>query len=424
MIRTFTVVGGGSAYTPGLLAALLHHCCELELSEVRLFDIDAKNLDVVSRLGAKMAAAEGGPFTVRAYDDLDEALAGTDAVLNTSRPGGLQCRHHDETIPLEVEIPGQETVGPGGFFFALRSVPASLAIVDRLKHLAPEAVLLNYTNPTNIVTQALLGRGVRVIGLCDQSDEDMHDLAIALGREGEVRFDCVGLNHATWYHDVHIGGAPLPAIDSIEVPAHLDGAYRLRFEISLDLARSHPGYFPNSYLAFYARPEAFVAHALKAGSRAEAILAKLPAYFAHFEEEARRDTPVLQHHRGSSGFGDMAVHMLRALGSDVPQRMVLNVPGQGAAPIFDPTTVVESVCSVSKQEILRTSAPPVAPDQMPLLLRLERYQRRAAEAAVGHDVEAATAALADNPLVESTAKARTMMELAKRRYGAAIEMFA
>lgn len=422
MIRTFTVVGGGSAYTPGLLAALIHHTRDLDLTEVRLFDIDEAHLEIVAKLGAKMA--RDVPFEVRATTNLEEALAGTDVVLNTSRPGGLECRHIDETLPLELDLPGQETVGPGGFFFALRSVPASLEIVDVMKRVAPEAVLLNYTNPTNIVTQALLGRGVRVIGLCDQSDEDMHDLARAIGRDGGADFDCVGLNHATWYRDVQIGGVPIPPVDTIAVPPHLEGAYRLRFQTSLELARAHPGYFPNSYLAFYARPEAFVRQALEDGSRAEAILAKLPSYFEHFEEEANNDRPVLKKHRGTSGFGDMAVQMLVALGAVHPRRIVLNVPSHGAAPIFDAGTVVETVCAVSKKEVLRPPSPPVAPDQIPLLLRLERYQRQTAEAAAGHDVEAATAALAENPLVPSLDRAKTLIERARSRYGARIPMFA
>jgi 6-phospho-beta-glucosidase len=140
------------------VAALLHHRARLDLTELRLHDLDVDHLDVVARLAQGMSDAVGGALRVRACPRLDEAIAGADAILNSTRPGGLTARLVDETVPVALGVPGQETVGPGGYFFARRSVPEALRVADVMASEAPQAWLLNYTNPTNLVTQALTAR--------------------------------------------------------------------------------------------------------------------------------------------------------------------------------------------------------------------------------------------------------------------------
>ena len=181
-------------------------------------------------------------------------------MLNSTRPGGLAARRIDETLPLAFDIPGQETVGPGGFFFALRSVPEALRVAHAVSTLAPGARILNYTNPSNIVTQALVDQGgVEVIGMCDQSDEDLQAVCQALGRPDRYHFRCNGLNHATWYSDVRIDGAPMTELaQALAPPADYDEEHQLRFSYSLRLAHENPGYWPNSYLPYYLFPQAFV----------------------------------------------------------------------------------------------------------------------------------------------------------------------
>lgn len=427
MIRTFTVVGGGSAYAPGLLAAVIHHKEDLPLREIRLYDIHRENLETVTALVARMAKAAGADFEVKGVTDLTEAIRGTDVVLNTARPGGFECRRLDETLPVELGVPGQETVGPGGFFFALRSVPVALDLARTIEREAPHALLLNYTNPTNIVTQALAERvpGVAVIGLCDQSDEDLLDLTKGLGLPPRYRFACVGLNHATWYSDIEIDGAPLASsLSGITTPPALKGEYRLRFELSVELAKLHPGRWPNSYLPYYTAPERFVEEARRKGPRTDAITAKLPGYFEHFREEAKKEVPNLRHHRGGEGFGDMAVRALRAVGSSEAEPMVLNVPSMGAAADFDVDTVVEIVCDLSTAGAIRRTAPALPADQRPLLSRLQRYQRATAEVAATQDPSLAIDALAENPLIPSRDVAAAMLDRARGLYGARIPMFA
>lgn len=427
MIRTFTVVGGGSAYAPGLLSAILHHANELPLREIRLYDINLENLEIVTALVDRMAKAAGADMKIHAATNLPDAIRGTDAVLNTARPGGFECRRLDETLPVELGIPGQETVGPGGFFFALRSVPAALELAQTIEREAPHALLFNYTNPTNIVTQAISERvtGISVIGLCDQSDEDLLDLTKALRVPPRFRFSSVGLNHATWYSDIDLDGVSLPSsLAEIAPPPELKGEYRLRFELSVELARAHPGRWPNSYLPYYFAPERFVEEAKRSGPRTDAITAKLPGYFEHFCEEAAKEVPDLRHHRGGEGFGDMAVRALRAVGSPEAEEMVLNIPSMGAAAEFDTDTVVEIVCDLSTAGAIRRTAPPLPEDQRPLLMRLQRYQRATAEVAATQDPSLAIDALTENPLIPSRDVAAAMLDRGRLLYGARIPMFA
>lgn len=415
-MKTLTVLGGGSAYTPGLLQALIAHADTLPLTTVRLFDTDPWRLEVVARLTAAMAR-QAGVFQVIACDTLEAAMQGTDLVLNSSRPGGLEARRIDETLPLEFDIPGQETVGPGGFFFALRSVPEALRVADLLQALAPQATLLNYTNPSNIVTQALVDRGgIQVIGLCDQSDEDLQSLAHALGRTGAYRFRSNGLNHGSWYSDIAMGDAPLPDLGrALPAPASFDAEHRLRFELSQQLARLAPGCWPNSYLPYYRYPLAFVEQARRLGPRSDVVQASLPAFYAHFEEQGRSANPQLRYFRGSAGFGDLAVRVIRALASTTGAELVLNLPNQGSTAEFAPDTVVETRVHVSRAGVQRLPAPPLPGHFKALARQLERYQRLSARAAAGSGAWAE--ALAANPLLDKPETAQHMLARARQQYG-------
>lgn len=425
-IRKFSVIGGGSAYAPGLFAALLHHRAELGLEEVRLYDTHAGHLDVVSRLCQSMADSAGVGLKVVAAPGVAEAVRGVDAVLHTTRPGGFSCRRIDESLPVAQGMPGQETVGPGGFFFALRSVPVALDLARTMATECPQATLLNYTNPTNIVTQALVEAGdVQVLGLCDQSDEDLHAVAEALGLpQTPLDFRCVGLNHATWYTDLTFGTQGLPKVGAaLQAPAHYDQEHKIRFGLSAQMASEYPGWWPNSYLPYYLWPDRFVALTAQVGLRTDAIVPKLDGYFSHFEEEAQKTTPELRHHRGTAGFGDMAVQVLRCLGAETPQPVVLNVPNRGLTGAFSPDTVVEARVLLSQRGVQRSPCPEAPTATQRLLSGLEAYQRAAARAALAVTWSGAEEALALNPLVGSGERARALLQAGREAYGDEVPLY-
>lgn len=434
-----TIVGGGSAYAPGLISAFLKHKNEHSIKKIKIYDLNGEHARLIQTLCANLSRSWKSPITVSAHPTLDEALEGSHYVLNSARPGGLEARHVDETLPLDLHIPGQETVGPGGFFFAMRSIPEALHLCQRMTQICPTATLLNYTNPTNIVTQCLSDNSpISAIGLCDQSDEDIAAIAEALGLCRELSaentsFNCVGLNHATWYTDIRIGEHLLTQEDiqkSLPTPQDFDHEHALRFQHSRTAALANPGYWPNSYLPYYWHPEDFVTLSQKEGNRAQVILQKLPEYYEHFEQQAQSDNPILQKYRGSAGFGDMAFRILRALGGYEDLQIVLNGTFHPEGTPFHKDTVTECMVSVSGQTLTPQSVPSVPEGSRMLLKQLERYQRMTSQV-LGSTFLGQTSpqqaarglleALAQNPLVHSESKAQQLIQLAKVRYAGLID---
>jgi 6-phospho-beta-glucosidase len=322
----------------------------------------------------------------------------------------------DETLPLEFNIPGQETVGPGGFFFALRSVPQALGLAKQMEVFCPEAVLLNYTNPTNIVTQALCtNSSVTVVGLCDQSDEDMEALAESLGESG-LRFECVGLNHATLYSQLRNSRGKSLDLSLAKVPPKaFDEEHKLRFRHCLALAHQAPGCWPNSYLAYYFFPQDFVRLSLEEGPRSQQIMNKMDSYYVHFKEESRKEKPQLRYHRGSAGFGDMAVRVLLALGGVQKQDLVLNLPNETSSSFLRGT-----ILEAKSREFKALPMPEVPSSFQELLKRLERYQWAVAEACLNPSTQNLVRALSENPLIPSKETAEKMLLKAKQTYGSSL----
>src|SRR5438034_4899200 len=202
------VVGGGSTYTPELVAGLARERERLDLRELVLQDIDPERREVVGGLAGRMLRAAGYQGKLSVTDDLDVAVEGASFVLIQLRVGGQEARLSDETVPLACGCIGQETTGAGGLGKALRTVPVVLQIAERVRALAaPDAWIVDFTNPVGIVVRSLLDAGHRAVGLCNVAIGLQRHVARMLDVEPErVRVDQVGLNHLTWVRAVHVDG--------------------------------------------------------------------------------------------------------------------------------------------------------------------------------------------------------------------------
>lgn len=412
MAFKIAIIGGGSAYAPGLIHAFIQNASAFPGAEIALMDIAAHELDIVHRLGQKMVGAAGVDLNITATTDRRKAVSGADFVLTSFRQGGFEARHQDEIIPLEYNIIGQETIGPGGFFFALRTLPVIKSLIQDIRELAPGAVLVNYTNPTQIVAEAVTHfSDIPCISICDQSKEDMQNIRKSLHLPGAViELESVGLNHATWSTKFEIDGEDgirvmerhLKAVlDSEEVSARTKRQFLLACEY---------GRLPNSYMQYYYFRQETVAEAKAAPkTRAQVILESLPSYYQHFEEQIAAETPRLTHVRGGSLFGDMAVDVLRGLAEKNHKIYTLNVPNRSALADFAPDRVVEVPARLEVN-----SATPLAQGKLPsevtgLMHMLAEYQWLAADAIWNGDLKAVEHALAANPLVLSLSIARDML---------------
>jgi len=406
-----TIVGGGSSYAPGLVKAFINSRTFAGCNIV-LHDINAEMLEVVTGLVSKLAALAGGGIQITSSTNLEEALEGADYVLTTCRPGGFECRHQDEAIPLTFGIYGQETCGPGGFFFAARSLPVIRNITEIMARKAPNAILVNYTNPTQIVAEALTRYSdVPAISICDQSIGDIESVLGALGREGaDVKFTSIGLNHATWTQDFTIDGedgvAAMNAAHDRVIASDANDRLKGMFTLTKRF-----GSMPNSYLPYYYYMSEFVSRAKDKPTRAEVIMSELDRYFDHYKEESAKVQPVLTHVRGGSDFGDMAVDVIGALVTRDGSEHILNVPNLGSIPNLPYDSVVEMPCRITPIGVERRKFAELEDWKMALIGPLSIYQRRAAEAIWKGDKSLALSALAMNPMVHDLSVASRMFEV-------------
>lgn len=203
-----TILGGGGFRVPLVYGALLADHAEGRVSAVTLYDTDADRLTAVARVLGEQAAGVPDAPAVTATTELDEALRGADFVFSAIRVGGLEGRAADERVALDEGVLGQETVGAGGIAYGLRTVPVAVDLAQRIARLAPEAWVINFTNPAGLVTEAMSHYlGDRVIGICDSPVGLGRRIARVLGADPDrARIDYVGLNHLGWVRGLYVDG--------------------------------------------------------------------------------------------------------------------------------------------------------------------------------------------------------------------------
>ena len=207
------IIGGGSSYTPELLDGLFSRLDTIPVTEVCLMDLDEARVGVNANFARRMSEAHGAPFTVAASSDLTEAVAGAKYVVTQMRVGQMQARINDEKLGLRHGIVGQETTGVGGFACALRTIPRILDVAHTMERVAPEAFLINFTNPAGINTEAVLKHSaIRTVGLCNVPIGMIMDAIKHLGGEPEdIELDYVGLNHLSWVRSFKCKGEDITA---------------------------------------------------------------------------------------------------------------------------------------------------------------------------------------------------------------------
>jgi 6-phospho-beta-glucosidase len=406
-------IGGGSTRAPGTVASFVEHGAAFSGSEIVLVDLDPERLDVVRRLAERMAAVRGVDLSVRTTTDRAEALADADVVLTSFRPGGFEARALDEIIPLRHGVIGQETQGAGGFFMALRTVNVMRDIVAEMERRCPDAWLVNYTNPVNIVSEAITHHSpIRCVSLCEGPITFPREIAVLAGLDPDrLKATHVGINHTGWTVEHRYDGADVMPL--IEAADERGGAPSTRDGRMLHLAATM-GALPSSYLYSYYFADHAVAEARAAPrTRAQEILAHVDEYWAHYDEQAAADVPHLDPERSRGGILELelAVNVIDALVNDTGQVWPVNVPNAGGAlPGFAVDLVVEVPAHVSAAGIRPVPVPPLPGHLRGLIETLAEYQALAAEAAWCGDRRAAVRALTANPLVATLPRAEALYD--------------
>jgi 6-phospho-beta-glucosidase len=408
-------IGGGSTRAPGTMASFVAQGENFGGSEVVLIDLDPERLELVRTLAEKMARARGLDLRVSATTDRRAGLDSCDAVLTSFRPGGFEARSIDESVPLKHGVIGQETQGPGGFFMALRSIHVMQGIAEDVQEVCPRARIFNYTNPVNIVSEAVTHHtDIPTVSFCEGPIYFPAEVAEAADLD-PARVDAVmiGLNHGCWsVRHLYDGEDMIPLVQDAyrrkrEDPSTRTSALRL-----LELT-SAMGSLPADYMQYYYfRDEVLAELRAKKTTRAQDIMAAAPAYWEHYREQAASDSPQLDPKRSRGGINELelAIDAMDAVYNDRREVLPVNVPNRGAIADFPDDLVVEVPGLVD-----RNGATPVAQGHLPrqvagLIKMLGDYQALTAEAAWSGTRRQAVQALASNPLVLSVHKAEAIYD--------------
>jgi 6-phospho-beta-glucosidase len=443
-----TIVGGGGFRVPLVYGALLEKTARLSLDEVVLHDIEGARLERVATVLEGLAAEHGERLPFRTTTDLADAIEGADFVFCAIRVGQLEGRVVDEGVPLGLGVLGQETTGPGGICFALRTIPAMVALAQVIAERAPQAWLINFTNPAGMVTEAVQQvLGERAVGICDSPSGLCRRVAAALGREpADLWFDYFGLNHLGWLKGVRdAGGERLPGL--LEDDARLAGFEEGRL-FGGEWLRSL-GMIPNEYLYyFYYSSDTVEAIRESPASRGVFLLEQQRRFYAQDGQgpaEARASWRATRHDRersymaearsaagdgsehdieANSGYESEAMAVLEAIALNTRAVLILNTANRSGLPVLDARAVVEVPAVVG-----RAGPVPLAVGEVPahagaLVALMKEVERTTIDAALTGSRELAVKALALHPLVPSVTTARAIFDGYAERLPALKEAFA
>jgi 6-phospho-beta-glucosidase len=399
-------IGGGSTRGAGTMASFIEQGENFSGSEIVLVDLDGERLELIRTLSERMAAAKGVDLAVSATTDRRAGLQDCDAILTSYRPGGFEARVLDEKLPLRHGVIGQETQGPGGFFMALRSIAVMQGILEDAAVAAPGVRIFNYTNPVNIVAQAVTDHSeIPFVSLCEGPILYPEMVAEAAGLDpAKLDVASVGLNHGSWsVRHTYEGEDVLPLLRQAWERLRDDPGLKPTARRMLRLA-TVMGALPSEYFQYYYFEEEVLGELqAKPTTRAEDILSWVPGYWDHYVEQSRSDRPVLDPDRSRGGIHELelAIDCMDAVYNDRGETLPVNVPNQGSIPGFPDSLVVETVGRCDANGIQPLQMPGLPTHLKGLVEALAEYQQAAADAAWSGDAQDGIRALAAHPLVRS-----------------------
>jgi 6-phospho-beta-glucosidase len=411
------VIGGGSSYTPELINGFLARVDSFPLSELWLMDVQPERLEVVGGFAQRIVSAKGAPFAVHLTIDQQQAVRGASYVITQLRVGGMQARREDEYLGRRHGLVGQETTGVGGMAKALRTIPVLLSIARDMDELAPDGLLVNFTNPAGLVTEALSRYvpGVQSVGVCNVALTTKMEILEAVEEELGLQvaperalLDTLGLNHLSWHRGFTVDGQDLwPQIMEGFLERQRSAAqpeWDPRIIESL-------GMIPNYYLQYYYYTDRKLAtQEAWPPSRAEEVMAIEKGLLAQYAEPERSEPPEDLMQRGGAYYSTVATQLLNAHYNDLGEVHVVNVPHRGAVPGWPEDWVLEMPCRVDSDGALAIPAEPLPLACAGLLAQVKAYELLTVEAAVHGDTEAAYQALLAHPLGPNADRVQVVLD--------------
>jgi 6-phospho-beta-glucosidase len=399
------IVGGGSSYTPELVDGLIQHILSFPVSELCLTDTNPQRLEVLCGLSQRMVDKAGLALRVTAVPERKQALEGASFVNGLIRVGGMEARILDEKIPLKHGVIGQETTGPGGMMKALRTIPAMLEIAADMVEVCPNAWLINYTNPSGIIAEALGKHSqVKYISLCSGPAGWTSQILRLMDVPAErASVDWVGLNHLGFAIRVWVDGVDATE-RAVEAAAH---AWNIDAEWMRTL-----GAIPASYLRYFYQPDEVLAEYSQPGhqTRGEVVREIESELLRLYADPNLAEKPELLKQRGGGGYSDVAIAAMEAVYHNRGDRQVVQVLNAGAIDDLPADASVEVACLIDQM-----GAHPIRMGVLPLPIRglvqaVKAYESLTVQAAVESSRRAALQALMAHPLVPSWKVAKELLD--------------
>lgn len=365
-MKKFSIViaGGGSTFTPGIVLMLLDNLEKLPIRQIKFYDNNLERQKQIADACEIIIKEQAPDIEFLATTDPKTAFTDVDFVMAHIRVGLYAMREKDEKIPLKYGVIGQETCGPGGIAYGMRSIGGVLELIDYMEKYSPDAWMLNYSNPAAIVAEATrkLRPESKIINICDMpvGIEERMAKSVGLSSRKEMVVRYYGLNHFGWWTDIRDqkGNDLMPQIkahvkeygyslkEEVEESQHTDASWMHTFAKAKEVYAVDPTTLPNTYLKYYFYPQDEVAQANPEYTRANEVMAGREK---HVFGECNRITKVgtakgttLEVDEHASYIVDLA----RAIAYNTHERMLLIVENQGAVVNFDETAMVEVPCIV------------------------------------------------------------------------------
>ena len=412
-------IGGGSSYTPELVEGFIKRHKELPVRELWLVDIEEgkHKLEIVGNLAKRMVKKAGIDMEIHLTLNKREALKDADFVTTQLRVGLLDARIKDERIPLSHGVIGQETNGAGGLFKALRTVPVVLDIIKDIEELCPNAWLVNFTNPTGVISEAVFKytNFRRYIGLCNVPIGVKNGMADILEVEKDrVEMDFAGLNHMVYALNVRLDGKDITK-EAIEkfVTSSLTMQNIKDIPLNADFVRAL-GVIPCPYHKYYYKHKEMLEEELEGfkdgKTRGETVKALEDDLFELYKDENLAVKPPQLEKRGGAYYSDAACNLINSIYNDKKDIQVVNTLNNGAIRDFREDSAAEMSCVITKEgpKPLSVGYLPVAVSG--LVTEIKSFEILAAKAAVEGDYNAALQALCINPLIPSDDLAKTILD--------------
>lgn len=413
------VIGGGSSYTPELIEGFISKAAELPIGDIYLEDIEPgrHKLEIVGGLVQRMVEKAGLDINIHLTFDRHEAISGADFVISQFRVGGLDARIRDEKIPLRYGVIGQETTGPGGFAKALRTIPVTIDICRDIEQFAPDAWLINFTNPSGIITETVLKHtGVKILGLCNVPVNMVNYVAEAFGVEMErVYIQFVGLNHLVWGQKIFLDGEDVTEKLLLQLTSGQDFTMKNIPDLlwDKDLIESL-GMLPCPYHRYYYMSDKMLEEEIKeasnAGTRGQVVKMVEQELFEIYRNPKLNVKPPELEKRGGALYSYAACNLISSIANNKKDIQIINVKNNGAILDLPEDSVIETNCIIDKD-----GAHPLSVGHVPAKIRglmqvVKAYEELTVHAGISGDYHSALQALTIHPLVPSSSIAKKLLD--------------